>query len=289
MYTENGNSPVNSDAPDHSSIEMEAGSSISEPVPSASGVNQNNQMHQSIPPTSWGLTEVVSMEEVSSSSTANSEFDGYQQALRAMEADPVKKGNHGNQDWQIAASEKRRWQRRERRARQQRHYQHKLKELRKTVKNMVDDVERRAKEAALRAEIEASIGERIILLHILPSPPTPVTPPQSISSKKSPKVIVERIPLQIDASMYPAILERNERQNRYVQGGTEVCQSMNIVEGNASSTDSVDGDIADSCKCDTDFTGSFESDTEGPNSHGSDSKTNDSHGSDTESAEEAYG
>ena len=218
MYTVSGNGPVNSNAPDQSITEMEAGSSTTaEPVPSTSRDNQDHLMDQSVPSTSWGLTpsnsdelEIGLVEEVASSSTVDSDFEHeYQQALRAMEADAVRRGGHHcNQDILIAFSEKRRWQRRERRVRKERHYQHKLKQLRKSAKIPVEDVQHRSREA-LRAEIEASIRERIILLHPLTSPLRLLTPPQSnSSSEESPAVIVERMPAPIDPSMYSAILVR---------------------------------------------------------------------------------
>ena len=164
--------------------EMEAGPSTSaEPVPSTSWDNQDHLMDQSVPSTSWSLTPSISdelevglVEKVTSSSTADRAFEReYQQALRAMEADAVRRGHHCNQNILIASSEKRRWQRRERRARQRRHYQHKLKQLRKSAKILVEDVQHRSREAS-RTEIEASIRERIILLHPLPSPPRLLTP-----------------------------------------------------------------------------------------------------------------
>ena len=215
MYTVSGNSPVNSNAPDQSITEMEAGpSTTEEPVPSTSRDNQDHLMDQSVPSTSWGLTrstsdelEIGLVEEVTRSSTVVSDFERqYQQALRAMETDAARRGHHCNQDILIASSEKRRWQRRKRRARKERHYRHKLKKLRKSVKMLVEDVQHRSQEA-LRAEIEASIGEHIILLHPLPSPPRLLTLPQSnSSSEKSPAIIVERSPPSIDPSMYSAIL-----------------------------------------------------------------------------------
>ena len=115
MYTVSGNGPVNSNAPDQSITEMEAGrSTTAEPVSSTSRDNQDHLMDQSIPSTSWGLTpstsdelEIKLVEEVASSSTVDSDFEReYQQTLRAMEADAVRRGYHCNQYILIASLKK---------------------------------------------------------------------------------------------------------------------------------------------------------------------------------------
>ena len=91
------------------------------------------------------------MEEVSTSSTAESNFEHeYQQALSAMEADAARSATHCDQDFSlIPCSAERRRQRRERRARRKRHYQHKLKKLRKSVKILLADLRRRSREALI--------------------------------------------------------------------------------------------------------------------------------------------